>query len=153
MSNRKAGRATSIPIDDFWREQMKDPEFKREYDALEPEFSIRRQLIDLRLKHGLSQRQLAERVGTPRPSISRMEAKGVKDLAFAQRLADALDCTLEVRFVPKKRAGKTEGVRRAETSENRAASARPYSSTKKAPSNGSATRRRRKVKQPHSDND
>jgi transcriptional regulator with XRE-family HTH domain len=106
MSNRKTGRAHSVPMADYWREQMKDPEFRREYEALEPEFSIRRQLIDLRLKHGLSQRQLAEKVGTPRPSISRMEAQGIKDLDFARRLAEALDCTLEVRFVPKKRAGK-----------------------------------------------
>ena len=84
MSKRKAGRARRVPMDGYWREQLKDPEFKREYEALEPEFSIRRQLIDRRLKHNLSQRQLADKVGTPRPGISRMEAKGVKDLAFAQ---------------------------------------------------------------------
>jgi DNA-binding XRE family transcriptional regulator len=115
MSNRKTGGATSVPMDDYWREQMKDPEFRREYEALEPEFSIRRQLINLRLKHGLSQRQLADRVDTPRPSISRMEAKGVKDLAFAQRLAEALDCTLEVRFVPKKNGNKTVSRRQSGT--------------------------------------
>ncbi|MBI3733277.1 MAG: hypothetical protein HY259_07440 [Chloroflexi bacterium] len=55
MSNRKTGRVHSVPMDDYWREQMKDAAFKREYDALESEFSIRQQLIDVRLKRGLSQ--------------------------------------------------------------------------------------------------
>ncbi|MBI3733276.1 MAG: hypothetical protein HY259_07435 [Chloroflexi bacterium] len=45
-------------------------------------------------------------MGTPRPSISRVEARGVKDLSFARRLADALDCRLEVRFVPKEKTAK-----------------------------------------------
>src|SRR5437867_2624134 len=93
-------RGKSVLFDDYLREKMKDPEFKREWDALEPEFSIRRQLIELRLKRGITQQELAERVGTPRPSISRMEARAVKDLDFARRLADALDATLEIRFVP-----------------------------------------------------
>lgn len=108
VNHRKAGRAHSVSMDDYWRAQMKDPEFKREYDALEPEFAIRKQLIELRLKRGLSQAQLAAKVGTPRPSISRMEARGVKDLDFARRLAEALDCTLEVRFVPKEAKPKTK---------------------------------------------
>ena len=66
-------RVKTILFDEYWREQMKDPNFKREYDALEPEFAIRRQLIELRLKRGITHQQLAERVGTPRPSICRME--------------------------------------------------------------------------------
>ena len=106
-------RIKTVLFDDFLAEQLRDPEIRREYEALEPEFSIRRQLIDLRLKSGLSQTELAERVGTPRPSISRMEARGTKDLDFARRLADALDCTLEVHFVPKKHAGKGAAARKA----------------------------------------
>ena len=43
MSNRKTGVASSAPMDDYWRENLKAPEFKREYEALELEFSIRRQ--------------------------------------------------------------------------------------------------------------
>jgi ribosome-binding protein aMBF1 (putative translation factor) len=94
-------RMKTTSFEAYLAEQMQDPEFKREYDALETEFSIRRQLIDLRLARGWSQTELAAKVGTPRPSISRVEARGVKDLDFARRLAEALDCRLEVRFVPK----------------------------------------------------
>jgi len=51
-----------------WREyldeQLNDPEFRAEYEALEAEFALIRQLIDLRIRRGLSQRQLAERAGT-----------------------------------------------------------------------------------------
>jgi transcriptional regulator with XRE-family HTH domain len=104
----------------YLAKQMQNPDFKREYDALDTEFSIRRQLIDLRLQRGLSQAELAAKVGTPRPSISRVEARGVKDLTFARRLAEALDCRLEVRFVPKTgtlpkqtKAAQASGVARA----------------------------------------
>ena len=146
MSNRKARVATSVPVDDYWREQMKDPEFKREYEALEPEFSIRRQLIDLRLKHGLSQRQLADKVGTPRPSISRMEAKGVKDLTFAQRLAEALDCTLEVRFVPKKNGSKVVARRSSETPAKRVTATGSRGKATKQTSSSTASGTKRKLK-------
>src|SRR5438093_7130036 len=54
-------RVKTVLFDDYLREKMKDPEFKREWDALEPEFSIQRQLIELRLKRGITQQELAER--------------------------------------------------------------------------------------------
>lgn len=48
---------------DFLAEQLKDPEFKAEYDALEPEFAIIRAMIDARLAAGMTQKQLSEKTG------------------------------------------------------------------------------------------
>ncbi len=42
-------------------EQMKNPEFKKEYEALEPEFAIIQAMIDARKNTGLTQKQLAKR--------------------------------------------------------------------------------------------
>ena len=85
-------------------EQMKDPAFAKEYDALGPEFEIVAQIIALRLKRKLTQAQLAAKVGTPQPSIGRLEStRAVKNLDYVRRVADALDARLEVRLVPRER--------------------------------------------------
>jgi transcriptional regulator with XRE-family HTH domain len=97
----------SVPIDDYFARQMKDPEFAKAYEALAPEFELVSQIIAMRLKRKLSQRQLAERMGTPQPSIARMEStRAIKNLDYVRRVAEALDCTLEVRLVPKKNGSK-----------------------------------------------
>jgi len=72
-----------------------------EYDATEGKLGFIQQMIDLRLKKGLSQRQLAERVGTHQPSISRLEAGRIGSLSFLQKVASALDASIEIRFVPR----------------------------------------------------
>ena len=95
---------------------MKDPEFAREYEALRPEFEIVEQIIALRIKRKLTQKQLAEKVGTQQPSIARLERGGkVSDLGFLQRVADALDARVEVRLVPREARSKRGGQKRKMT--------------------------------------
>ncbi len=78
---------------------LKDPEFKREYDALEPEYALAEQLIRKRLEKKLSQKQLADRVGTKQSAISRLESGAYNpSVAFLKRLAGALNTNLEIRF-------------------------------------------------------
>ncbi len=104
----------SVPIEPFFNERMKDPAFRREYDALEPEFAIIRQIIDLRLKRKMSQAQLARKVGTQQPSIARLESRGqTKDLDYMQRVAKALGARLEVRLVPLKARGRNANRKRS----------------------------------------
>ena len=105
-----------VPIDAYFNRQMKNPAFRAEYEALEPEFALIRQLIDLRIKRGLSQRDLAEKVGTQQPSIARLERRGkVNDLGFLQRVAEALDARVEVRLVPREAGGKRGSQKRKMT--------------------------------------
>lgn len=92
---------TGASFDAWLDQQMENPSFADEYIALEPEFQLIKQLIALRLKRGLTQRQLALKMGTPQPSIARMEShKSIKNLDFVRRMAAALDARVEVRIVP-----------------------------------------------------
>ena len=92
--------ATTYSFDEYTAQQMKDPEFRAEYEALEVEFDFIRQLIDLRLKRGLSQRALAERAGTRQPRISRLEHGQLGSFEFLHQVARALDAHLEIHLVP-----------------------------------------------------
>ena len=60
-------------FNDFLNEQVKDPEFKKEYDALKPELSIIQAIIDARKNSGMTQKDLAERTGITQGDISRLE--------------------------------------------------------------------------------
>lgn len=93
--------ARGVDFGTVFAEHMQDVEFKRAYEELEPEFELVRQLIDLRLKHKISQSELARRVGVKQPSIARLEARGrTKDLAFLGRVARALNTRLQIKLVP-----------------------------------------------------
>lgn len=103
MVKRKTAKQYSYDTSfrSYLKEQLKEPDFTREYEALAPEFQLIEQIIALRLKRGLTQRQLAERVGTQQPSIARMErSHKTADLAYLGRVAQALDARLEIRLVP-----------------------------------------------------
>lgn len=90
-------------MDDFDRlktELLKDPEFKAEYDALEPEYELIRQLIQARNDRNMTQKQLAERVGTKQSNIARLESGNYNpSFQFLQKVATALGKKLSVSFV------------------------------------------------------
>jgi len=86
---------------DFLDKQMQDPEFKKEWDALEPEFAIIQAMIDARKTTGLTQKQLAERTGIAQGDISRIENGNANpSLNTLKRLATAMDMTLKIEFAP-----------------------------------------------------
>ncbi len=90
------------PWEEFLAELMEDPEFVQAYREMEPEFQAAREVLRLRLARGLTQEELARRVGTQQASISRLERATVKpSLRFLQRVAEALDAHLVIRLVPK----------------------------------------------------
>ena len=83
-------------------ELMQDPEFKKEYEALQPEMEITRAIMDARIKAGMTQMELSRKSGISQADISRLE-NGTRNpsLALLKRVADALDSTLRIEFVPK----------------------------------------------------
>ena len=89
---------------DFKRKLLKDTEFKKEYDALESEFSLAAKLIELRLKENLTQKQLAIRAKTSQPAIARLESGKYKQLtiSFLNRVAQALNSEIDIKFKPLK---------------------------------------------------
>lgn len=84
-------------------ELMQDPNFKREYEALQPEMNITRAILDARIRAGMTQMELAEKSGISQADICRLE-KGTRNpsIALLKRLAEAMDSTLRIEFVPKK---------------------------------------------------
>ena len=85
-------------------ELMADPEFRKEYEALQPEMNIKRAILDARIQAGLTQAQLSKKSGISQADICRLE-KGTRNpsIALLQRLAAAMDSTLRIEFVPNKR--------------------------------------------------
>ncbi len=93
-------------FNEYLKEQMKDPEFKQEYDALEPEFAIIQALIDARKASGLTQKQLAEITGIAQADISKLENGNANpSLRTLQRLASGMGTWLKIEFVPTANSG------------------------------------------------
>lgn len=89
-----------------WKEHkkqlMKDPEFRKEYEALEPEYQLATALIRLRLARGLTQEQLARLLNTKQESIARLESgSSLPSLSTVKKLANVLDADLEIKLRPK----------------------------------------------------
>ena len=89
---------TATQYEDFKNEQLKNPNLREEYDALQPEFELAREIIALRKDRNLTQKELAEQMGTSQPAIARIESGNYRNvsLAFLRRLADVLDAVPEL---------------------------------------------------------
>ncbi len=105
MSEVRGRHARGVPYEADLERRLQDPEFRRAYEELKPEFEIIRQVIALRNQREMTQTELAERAGTKQSCIARMESKGqIANLHLLQRVAEALDARVEVRLVPRKAA-------------------------------------------------
>ena len=78
--------------------------FAEAYDALELEYQVAGQMLRARSRAGLTQDAVAERMGTTKSAISRLEAVGkhAPSLATLKRYASAVGCELQVRLVRRK---------------------------------------------------
>jgi transcriptional regulator with XRE-family HTH domain len=93
----------TIPVEKLFKRWMKKPGFKKGYDALEEEYALAKLLIGARVKAGLSQAELAERMGTSQSAIARLESGRVRpSLTTLKRLAEATGTTLRISLEPKK---------------------------------------------------
>jgi predicted transcriptional regulator len=89
----------NITLDEYLVKQFKNPKFKKEWDKLEPQYQVTRELIKARIKGKVSQRELARRAKTTQAVISRIENMSVSpSVGLLQRIAEALDKKLEVKF-------------------------------------------------------
>lgn len=83
---------------------FEDPEFRAEYEKLEPEFALLDELLRARASSGLSQAEIARRMGTKPPALSRMLAsvgdnKHSPSIATLRKYAEACGLKLQVRLV------------------------------------------------------
>lgn len=88
-------------IRDLHAEWMKDPSYRQAYDALEGEFAVASALIRARASAGLTQEQLAERMGTKQEVVARWEGgKVLPSTRTLARLAKATGTILQISFEP-----------------------------------------------------
>lgn len=86
-------------FDDFLKEQLKNPKFKKEWDRLEPAYQAQRALIKARIETKMSQRQLAKKAKTTQAVISRIENMTVSpSIGLLQKIAEAFGKNLEIKF-------------------------------------------------------
>ena len=79
------------------KEQIKNPELAKEYEALGEEYEVVRQIIRARIAAGLTQKELAERIGTQQSNVSRIEnGNSNPSMAVLKRIAEATGTKLHV---------------------------------------------------------
>ena len=87
-------------FEDLLEDQLKDEQFKAEYEALDPEFQLMQIMIDVRKESGMTQQQLAQACGISQADISRLERGNANpSLKTMQRIAAALGKTVQIKFV------------------------------------------------------
>ena len=88
----------------FWGRKGQRPGFNDAYDSLELEYNVASQMLKARTKAGLTQDAVAERMGTTKSAISRLEAAGrhTPSLATLKKYAAAVGCDLQIKLVPQK---------------------------------------------------
>ena len=89
-------------FDEMLAKQMKDEEFKKEYEAIQPEMDVIRAIVDARTSQNLTQKELSERTGINQADISKLE-NGTRNpsINLLKRLAEGMGMTLKIEFVPK----------------------------------------------------
>ena len=89
-----------IDFTQFKKELLKDKEVKKEFDRLEPEFSVIKAVLKARIEKGLTQNELAEKVGTKQSAIARLESGSANpSIGFLQKVAEALGADLQINFI------------------------------------------------------
>jgi len=88
----------------FLAKASKRKGFTEAYAALELEYAVANQMLKARARAGLTQDTVAERMGTTKSAISRLEAAGkhAPSLATLKRYAQAVGCAIQVKLVPQK---------------------------------------------------
>jgi transcriptional regulator with XRE-family HTH domain len=105
-------------FDRYLKDQLCDPAFKKRFEQAGAAWDVAIQLTDLREQAGLSQKELAHRVGTTQQQISRLESPGYEghSLRMLRRVADALEAELVINL----KARSSKGRRRQQRSPKQA---------------------------------
>jgi ribosome-binding protein aMBF1 (putative translation factor) len=97
MKNSKTVKNTDFR--ELLEKELQDPEFKKEWDRLEPAYQAQRALIRARIDAKMSQRDLAKKAKTTQAVISRIENMTVSpSIGLLQKIAEAFGKNLEIKF-------------------------------------------------------
>jgi len=95
---------TQTNFDIYLEDQLKDPDFARRFEKAGEAWDVAIKLASLRKASGLSQKELAKRVGTSQQQISRLESPSYEghSLSMLRRVAEVLGATVHVEIQPPK---------------------------------------------------
>jgi ribosome-binding protein aMBF1 (putative translation factor) len=101
---RRPPKKTHRQMVDAWK---RDPEFKAAYTELGTEYALLRELLMARQQSGLTQSDVAKKMGTKPPAVTRLETslsehRHSPTIATLKKYAQAVGCKLEVHLVPTK---------------------------------------------------
>ena len=89
-------------IADMHKKWVKQPKYWRAYDALEEKFVLASAVMDVRSRAGLTQTQLARKMGTTQPVVARLESGRARpSMRTLERLAEATGSRLLISFEPR----------------------------------------------------
>ena len=90
----------SYDFKELLEQKLKDPEFRKEWEAQNEEFEVAKEIIRLRIKAGLTQKELAEKAHTSQPAIARLESGNYRNLSlsFLRKVGEALGVEPHVKF-------------------------------------------------------
>ena len=85
----------------FLEKASKRRGFRESYDALETEYALAHEMLSARTRAGLTQEAVADRMGTTKSAVSRLEGAGKHSpsMASLKRYADAVGCKLKIEFI------------------------------------------------------
>jgi predicted transcriptional regulator len=91
--------------DEMIEKMLSDPAIKAAYDDLEDEFALFDEVLKARKRTGLTQAEIAARMGTKAPAVARLESGGGSkrhspSIATLRRYAEAVGCKLKIELVP-----------------------------------------------------
>jgi transcriptional regulator with XRE-family HTH domain len=89
-----------VEIKDLLEKKHKNPDFPKEWEVQSEEFEVAREVIRLRIKAGLTQKELAEKAHTSQPAIARLESGNYRNLSlsFLRKVGEALGVEPHVKF-------------------------------------------------------
>jgi transcriptional regulator with XRE-family HTH domain len=91
-------------IAEMHKKWMKEPKYRKAYKALEEEFALASAVIDARNRAGLTQQELARKMGTTQPVVARLESgRGRPSMRTLERVAEATGSRLLIGFRPEPR--------------------------------------------------
>ncbi len=92
-------------LNEMLDEQLKDEEFKKEYEAIQPEMDVIKAVTEARIMQNLTQKELAKRTGINQADISKIE-NGTRNpsINLLKRLAEGMGMVLKIEFIPKQKA-------------------------------------------------
>ena len=88
-------------FDALLEKRLEDPDFKKEWDEIQPELDVIRAIVDARTSQHITQKELPARTGINQADISKLE-NGTRNpsLNLLKRLAAGMNMELKIEFVP-----------------------------------------------------